>query len=247
MSLKLEPRPRDQPAACSGCRRCSRSRSRWSTGFVLFAALGHDPLAALYHFFVAPLHQPLRPGRAGGQGDAADADRARPRGRLSRQCLEHRRRGPAHRRRDRRRRHRAAVRRQDGRLDPAADVLGRHPRRHGLGRDPGVARTRFSANEILVSLMLVYVATLLLSLLVYGPWKDPDGYNFPQPAVRRLRQLLPIVLGGTRLHLGVAGRARWSRVAGLGPAAPHDRRLPDQGRRPGARARRATPASAATA
>ncbi|HNU36117.1 MAG TPA: hypothetical protein PKJ15_05915, partial [Methanomassiliicoccales archaeon] len=41
-------------------------------------------------------------------------------------------------------------------------------------------RDRFNANEILVSLMLVYVATLLLSWAVYGPWKDPKGYNFPQ-------------------------------------------------------------------
>ena len=28
--------------------------------------------------------------------------------------------------------------------------------------------------------MLVYVAELVLSYLVYGPWKDPQGYNFPQ-------------------------------------------------------------------
>jgi simple sugar transport system permease protein len=39
-------------------------------------------------------------------------------------------------------------------------------------------RDRFNANEILVSLMLVYIATLVLSYLVYGPWKDPAGYNF---------------------------------------------------------------------
>ena len=41
-------------------------------------------------------------------------------------------------------------------------------------------RDRFNANEILVSLMLVYVADQLLSYMVYGPWKDPAGYNFPQ-------------------------------------------------------------------
>ncbi|MEI6761943.1 MAG: ABC transporter permease, partial [Betaproteobacteria bacterium] len=41
-------------------------------------------------------------------------------------------------------------------------------------------RDRFNANEILVSLMLVYVAVLLLSFIVSGPWKDPQGYNFPQ-------------------------------------------------------------------
>ncbi len=41
-------------------------------------------------------------------------------------------------------------------------------------------RDRFNANEILVSLMLVYVAIMVLNYLVYGPWKDPKGYNFPQ-------------------------------------------------------------------
>ena len=41
-------------------------------------------------------------------------------------------------------------------------------------------RDRFNASEILVSLMLVYVAEQVLSYLVYGPWKDPAGYNFPK-------------------------------------------------------------------
>ena len=39
---------------------------------------------------------------------------------------------------------------------------------------------RFNANEILVSLMLVYIAQLVVSWLVHGPWKDPEGFNFPQ-------------------------------------------------------------------
>ena len=43
-----------------------------------------------------------------------------------------------------------------------------------------ILRDRFNASEILVSLMLVYVANLLLSYLVFGPWKDPKGFNFPQ-------------------------------------------------------------------
>ena len=52
---------------------------------------------------------------------------------------------------------------------------------------PAFLRTRFNTNEILVSLMLVYVATLLLSVLVHGPLRDPEGQNFPgKPAVQRL-------------------------------------------------------------
>jgi len=46
-------------------------------------------------------------------------------------------------------------------------------------------RDRFNANEILVSLMLVYVAEQLLNYLVYGPWKDPHGYNFPTTSLPR--------------------------------------------------------------
>ncbi len=45
---------------------------------------------------------------------------------------------------------------------------------------PALLKTRFSANEILTSLMLVYVAELLLDWLVRGPWRDPQGFNFPQ-------------------------------------------------------------------
>ncbi len=65
-------------------------------------------------------------------------------------------------------------------------------------------RDRFNANEILVSLMLVYIAQLLLSYLVHGPLMDPEGFNFPQSKMLSDGLLLPIVLPETRLHLGLA-------------------------------------------
>jgi general nucleoside transport system permease protein len=40
-------------------------------------------------------------------------------------------------------------------------------------------RAQLHANEILVSLMLTYVADLLVKYLVYGPWQDPNANNFP--------------------------------------------------------------------
>ena len=58
-------------------------------------------------------------------------------------------------------------------------------------------RDRFNANEILVSLMLVYVAELLLELSGYGPWKDPAGYNFPQTITFRRSTLIPRCSTGT--------------------------------------------------
>ncbi|RJF96228.1 ABC transporter permease [Noviherbaspirillum saxi] len=64
-------------------------------------------------------------------------------------------------------------------------------------------RDRFNANEILVSLMLVYVAQLLLSLLVHGPLRDPEGFNFPQSRMLSEGFLLPIILDQTRLHFGI--------------------------------------------
>jgi len=64
-------------------------------------------------------------------------------------------------------------------------------------------RDSFHANEILVSLMLVYVAELLLSYLVHGVMRDPDGFGFPQSRLFDDGFLLPM-WPGTRLHLGLA-------------------------------------------
>jgi len=64
-------------------------------------------------------------------------------------------------------------------------------------------RDRFNANEILVSLMLVYVAEMLLSWLVYGPWKDPQGYNFPQTITFAATTKIPRLVEGWRMNLGV--------------------------------------------
>ncbi|MBK8738739.1 MAG: ABC transporter permease [Betaproteobacteria bacterium] len=66
---------------------------------------------------------------------------------------------------------------------------------------PALLRTRFNANEILVSLMLVYIAQLGVSWLVHGPWKDPEGFNFPQTQMFHDAALLPILVEGTRLNM----------------------------------------------
>jgi ABC-type uncharacterized transport system permease subunit len=63
-------------------------------------------------------------------------------------------------------------------------------------------RDRFNANEILVSLMLVYVADLFLSWLVFGPWKDPKGWNFPQTMTFAADTTVPRLVRGLRLHWG---------------------------------------------
>jgi general nucleoside transport system permease protein len=69
------------------------------------------------------------------------------------------------------------------------------------GAVPAYLRNRFSANEILTSLMLVYVAQLFLDWLVRGPWRDPQGFNFPKTISFSNRQLLPYLTSG--IHAGV--------------------------------------------
>jgi len=65
-------------------------------------------------------------------------------------------------------------------------------------------RDRFNANEILVSLMLVYVADMLLSYLVYGPWKDPAGFNFPQSISFAAATKVPRLFDGSyRVNIGL--------------------------------------------
>jgi len=96
-------------------------------------------------------------------------------------------------------------------------------------------RDRFNANEILVSLMLVYVAVQVLNYLVYGPWKDPMGYNFPQTKTFESVTQMPRLMQGSRVNIGLllalAGVvAMWvflfrtyagyaQQVGGLAPAA----------------------------
>jgi general nucleoside transport system permease protein len=66
-----------------------------------------------------------------------------------------------------------------------------------------VLRDRFNANEILVSLMLVYVADMVLSYLVFGPWKDPNGYNFPQTKTFEAVTQIPRLMAGSRVNIGI--------------------------------------------
>jgi simple sugar transport system permease protein len=72
------------------------------------------------------------------------------------------------------------------------------------GLIPAFLRTRFGVNEILTSLMLVYVAQLTLDYLVRGPWRDPQGFNFPQSVTFDPSATLPPILEAGRVHYGAA-------------------------------------------
>ena len=206
-------------------------------GFVLFAVLGKDPVAALHAFFVAPVAtrygigelllkaSPLALIATGlAIGYRANVWNIGAEGQLTMGAIAG-----------------GGLALWLGESEwPSAVLL---PLMFVAGAFAGMAwaaipawlRTRFNANEILTSLMLVYVATLYLSWLVHGPWRDPEGYNFPQSKLFGDAALLPNLLAETRLNVGfllalaIVGVA-WvfvrrhivgfeMRVAGLAPAA----------------------------
>ena len=100
---------------------------------------------------------------------------------------------------------------------------------------PAFLRLRFRTSEIFVSLMLVYIAQLLLSWLVHGPWRDPAGQNFPQSPPLSDGATLQPLFEGARVNVVfliglVLAVAFWwfdrftaagfrLRVGGLAPAA----------------------------
>ena len=46
----------------------------------------------------------------------------------------------------------------------------------------GFLRSRWQVNEVIVTLLMNYIAILFIDYLVYGPWRDPKGFNFPLTA-----------------------------------------------------------------
>ena len=65
-------------------------------------------------------------------------------------------------------------------------------------------KTHLNCNEILTTIMLNYIALNLLLYTVHGPLKDPYGFGFPQSVMFGDSALLPALVPGTRLHLGLA-------------------------------------------
>lgn len=63
-------------------------------------------------------------------------------------------------------------------------------------------KVRFGANEIIVTIMLNYVAVLIVGQMVHGPLQEP-GSSLPQTSLIGQAARLPLLLPGTRLHTGV--------------------------------------------
>ena len=77
------------------------------------------------------------------------------------------------------------------------------------GMIPALLKNWFGASEILVSLMLVYVAQKVAAWMAFGPMKNPEGFGFP--GSRNLQQYPaaanPELVAGTGAHWGVVAAA----------------------------------------
>ena len=234
MKLRLEARP--EPSRIAGVvSPLMAAAATVIVGFVLFAALGRDPWQALHVFFVKPIETRYGIGelllKAGplmlcavglAVGYRANVWNIGAEGQLTLGAIFGG--GVA-----------LALHDSTSALVLPAMIFAGAVGGMAWAAIPAFLRTRFNASEILVSLMLVYVAGYTLSFLVQGPWRDPEGYNFPQSEMFGAAALLPNLLSGTRLSAGflialAAIAAGWwfmnrslagyrMRVAGLAPAA----------------------------
>lgn len=67
---------------------------------------------------------------------------------------------------------------------------------------PAILKSRFGTNEILTSLMLVYIAQQFVDWMVRSPWRDPKGMGFPGTKPFNDSAILPDIWAGGDAHWG---------------------------------------------
>ncbi len=67
---------------------------------------------------------------------------------------------------------------------------------------PAIPKAFWNVNETISSLLLNYVAYFWMAYLVYGPWKDPKGNNFPLTKTFPDSATIP-VFGNTRISYAI--------------------------------------------
>jgi len=172
-----------------------------ATGFAIFAFLGREPLTALYMFFVEPLNSlygvgelllkatPLALCGLGlALGFTANVWNIGAEGQLTLGAICGG--GVA-----------LFWSSELGRLALPVILLAGIAGGAAWAAIPALLRTRFNTSEILVSLMLVYIAQLLLAYLLRGAWRDPDGFGFPQSKAFDERIILPLLFDGQRASI----------------------------------------------
>jgi general nucleoside transport system permease protein len=105
----------------------------------------------------------------------------------------------------------------------------------------GFLRARGWVSETISTLLMNYVAILVVNFFVFGAWRDPESANYPQTAEFAEAAILPSFFG-TRVHLGlvlgiaalilffvVLSRTRWGlemRAIGVNPEAARRNGIP---------------------
>ena len=67
---------------------------------------------------------------------------------------------------------------------------------------PAVLRVTIGVSEVIVTLLMNYIALLLVEFLIHGPWQDPNNVSWPQTAAFPAAAELPHFFE-TRVHLGI--------------------------------------------
>jgi len=68
---------------------------------------------------------------------------------------------------------------------------------------PTLLKTQLKVDEVVTTLLLNFVALLLVNYLLFGPWKDPLAMGWPQGAPIIDDGILPTLIAKTRLHGGL--------------------------------------------
>lgn len=79
---------------------------------------------------------------------------------------------------------------------------------------PAALRAWMGVNETITTLLMNYIALLLVDYLIYGPWEDPQSLGFPLSPVLLPASRLPVLVPGTRVHWGSPSRSRPPAVSG---------------------------------
>ena len=64
---------------------------------------------------------------------------------------------------------------------------------------PSILKVKLHVNEVLTTFMMNLIAQKVLEYFVYGPWRDPHGWGFPQTAMFPENARFPLI-AGTRIH-----------------------------------------------
>ncbi len=73
------------------------------------------------------------------------------------------------------------------------------------GMIAGWFKAKLNISEIIVSMLFNFIAIDLLDYLIHGPWRAPHSGNWPESSTFQDAAILPPIIGGYRVHVGLIG------------------------------------------